>query len=395
VRRVGPDQARRLALGAQGFARPRPTGRIDRRHLRRTLDDVRLLQLDSVNVCVRSHYMPLFSRLGPYRRPLIDEMAYDGRELFEYWGHEASLIPIGRYPALRHRMAAVEPWPAIRRILAEDPTFVDRVHAEVEERGPLSVGDLEDGGGRTGPWWGWGNGKIVLEWLFAIGAVTVGRRVAFTRFYDLPERVIPDTHRRADPLSPGDAHRALALDGLRGLGIGTIADVADYWRLGVPALRPVMRALVDEGLVEVVEVPGWPSPAYVDPAATIPRHVEARALLTPFDPVVWRRERAERLFGFHYRIEIYVPEPKRKFGYYVYPFLLGDRLVARVDLKAHRDRGVLEARAAWLEEGEDATRVAGELAEELESMAAWLDLTDVEVAQRGDLASALRASVGR
>lgn len=389
IRSLSPERARRLALGAQGFARPRPAGRVDRRHVRWAMDHLRVLQLDSVNVTVRSHYMPLFSRLGPYRRGLLDEMAYGDRAFFEYWGHEASFVPMALHPAMRHRMARLGQWRWVARMRDEHPGFIEAVEAQVRAHGSLSVGDLEDPGERSGPWWGWGKGKLALEYLFATGRLAVDRRVDFTRFYAAPEAVIPADVLAAEPLDDREAHRVLALDAMAGLGVATIKDIGDYWRLKVPELRPVLADLVATGDLEQVEVTGWRGPVYLDPTASVPRRIRARALLTPFDPVVWNRERALRLFDFHYRIEIYVPEPKRRWGYYVYPFLLGDELVGRVDLKAHRDRGVLEARATWLEPGHDRARVARELAEELATMAEWLGLGEVAVAPRGDLAEEL------
>lgn len=355
------------------------------------MDDMRVLQLDSVNVCVRSHYMPLFSRLGPYRQELIDALAYDDRELFEYWGHEASFVPARLYPAMRHRMERLGSWKAIRRMVEEHPGFVEAVEEEVHAHGPLSVGDLSDPGERTGPWWGYGKGKLALEYLFAKGRVGVDRRVSFTRYYSAPHHVVPEAYFAAEPLGREEAHRTLILDGLRGLGVGTAEDIADYWRLHLPTMRPILAAMAEAGEVTRVEVEGWDRPAYVDDAASVPRSIPGRALLSPFDPVVWNRDRAERLFGFRYRIEIYVPEPRREFGYYVYPFLLDGELVGRVDLKAHRDRGALEARASWVEDGRDPERVGRELAEELRLMAGWLGLADVEVARKGNLADRLAA----
>ena len=389
MRRVGGDRARRLVLGAQGFGRPRPSGRVDRRHVRRAMDDMRVLQLDSVNVCVRSHYMPIFSRVGAYDRSIIDNLAYRDRDFFEYWGHEASFVPTRLYPAMRHRMERMGGWKAVRSMMDEHPGFVEAVEEEVLTHGPLTVGDLNDPGERTGPWWGYGKGKLALEYLFAKGRIAVDRREKFTRFYSDPEAVVPSELLSADPIATEEAFRLLVLDGLRGLGIGSAADIGDYWRLHLPTLRPILAAMVDEGEIEQVEVEGWDQTAYLDPGASCPRSIDARALRTPFDPITWNRDRALRVFGFHYRIEIYVPEPKRQYGYYVYPFLLGDDLVGRVDLKSHRDRGVLEARASWIEEGEDPQRVAREMAAELHLMADWLGLDEVEVAPKGDLAPAL------
>lgn len=353
------------------------------------MDDMQVLQLDSVNVCVRSHYMPFFSRLGPYRADLIDEMAYDDGRYYEYWGHEASLIPMEMYPLFGHRRHSRGTWNRFREMMEEHPGYVDAVESEVTERGPLTVGQLSDPGEATNPWWGYGRGKLALEYLFAKGRLNVARRVNFTRHYDVPDRVIPRHLLDAPSLSIDQAYRVLTLSALRGLGVGTAADIADYWRLKVPRLRPVLQGMSRSGEVEEVTVSGWKQPAFMLPGTPIPRKVAARALLTPFDPVVWNRDRTERLHGFRYRIEIYVPEPKRHYGYYVYPFLLGDTLVGRVDLKADRPAGRLRVRAAWIEDGADPNRVAPELWAELRTMAEWLGLGEVEVEPRGNLSDEL------
>jgi len=390
MRELRLEQARRIALAAQGFADPPPRGGVDRRNVRRAIQRMGLLQIDSVNVSVRSHYMPLFSRLGPYRRDLVEEMAYRDRELFEYWGHEASFLPTEAYPLFRQRMAHARPWSGTRRLLAEHPGYVEQVYREVQDRGPLSVGDLEDGGGRTGPWWGYGKGKIALEWLFHTGRIGCSHRNHFTRYYDLAERIFPSELLNGPMPSLDDTHRELLIRAAKSHGVGTAKDLADYYRISVPAARPLLADLAEEGVLEPVRVEGWNQPAYLHPEARLPRHIEARALLTPFDPVVWERSRAERLFGFRYRIEIYVPAAQRQYGYYVYPFLLGDSLVARVDLKADRERRRLMVKGAYVEEGQDRRRVVTALSEELRDMAAWLDLDGVDVGRRGSLAPELR-----
>jgi uncharacterized protein YcaQ len=390
------DEARRLALAAQGFADPRPTGRVDVRHMRRALRRMNLVQLDSVNVVVRSHYMPFFSRLGPYPMELLDDLAFNRRELFEYWGHAASLLPVDHYPLLRHRME--EPSPRHRawaeQLSKDRPGYIERVLDEVRENGPLSVSDLEDGGDRTGPWWGYGPGKVVLEWHFRTGEITTHDRPGFTRVYDLTERVLPDHVHELPVPSKEEAHRELLLRSARAHGVGTATDLADYYRLKIPEARPLLNDLADEGLLLRVNVEGWTQPSFAHPDAKLPRRIEGRALLTPFDPVVWLRERASRMFDFDYTIEIYVPEPKRQYGYYVMPFLLDGELVARVDLKADRKASTLLARAAHLEDGADAKRVAAELAGELRTMAEWLGLDAVEAGRRGNLARELRAALG-
>ncbi len=392
-RRIADHQARRIALAAQGFADPRPRGRVDVRHLRRVLDRVGLIQLDSVNVATRAHYVPIYSRLGPYPRDGIDRLAYDRRELFEYWGHEASLIPIERYPLFRHRMAAARPWGHVRQLLAEGRGYLESVLDEVRRVGPLTAGGLSDPGGRTGPWWGYSRGKAALEWHFMTGDVTVARRENFTRFYDVPDRVIPAPLLNGSAVPAADAQRELLRLAVRHHGIGTVADLADYYRIRTPVARPILAELAAAGEIEEVDVDGWTGPVYLDPGATCPRTIRGGTLLCPFDPLIWCRPRTERLFGFHYRIEIYVPEPRRKFGYYVFPFLLDGELVARVDLKADRATGTLLVRGAFVEADPDRGRVAGTLAAELRRFAAWLELGDVRVGRRGALAGDLRRAL--
>ncbi len=360
------------------------------RHLRRVVDHVGLFQIDSVNVVVRAHYMPLFSRLGPYPTGLLDDAAYQRRLLFEYWGHEASLLPVERYPLFRFRMDSMRPWASIRRLHAEHPGYIESVLAEIHERGPSTVGDLADPGRRTGPWWGWGRGKDALEWLFATGRLAVRSRRAFARVYDLPERVLPKQILTQSPLPAEEAQRRLVALAAHHHGVATAAELADYYRLPPALARQRVQELVADGELTEVRVQGWKQPAYVRAGRAIPRRVQARALLSPFDPLIWHRRRTERLFGFHYRIEIYLPRHRRRYGYYVLPFLLDDRLVARVDLKADRSARLLRVQAAYLEDGSHEDRVAGELADELTDLASWLGLDGVTVSPRGDLAAALR-----
>lgn len=348
------------------------------------------MQIDSVNVAVRTHYMPLFSRFGPYRSDLMDLFAYSRREAFEYWGHEASFLPVERYPLMQYRMAAMRPWRVIRTLNEEHPGYVNQVFDEVVEFGPITVSDLADPGKRTGPWWGYGKGKIALEWLFASGQVAISERRNFTRYYDLPERVLPAHVLDVDPPGKEEAQRRLLLLAAGAMGVATATDLADYYRIRVPEARPRIGELVESGALTQVAVDSWSKPAYMLPGTTVPRSLEARALVSPFDSLIWFRERTERLFGFHYRIEIYVPEPQRQFGYYVYPFLLGDELVGRVDLKADRAEGKLLVRGSYSEDGRDRGHLAAHLADELVLMAGWLGLDQVIVEKRGDLATALR-----
>ena len=349
-----------------------------------------LIQLDSVNVLARSHYLPILARLGGYERDKLDQWLYRSGEMFEYWGHGASVLPVGLYPLLRYRMRAWEPGPRTRRVMEEHPGYIESVLVEVARRGPLSVTDLQEPGRRSGPWWGLSKGKTALGWLFAQGRLAIRERLpSFVVVYDLPERVLPEEVLAADEVPRDEATRRLLLLAARSCGVGTAADLADYYRIPPSYARPRLQELVEAGRLRVVEVEGWNGAAYLHPQTTIPRRVRGRALLSPFDSLIWYRERTERLFGFHYRIEIYVPAERRRHGYYVLPFLLDDHLVARVDLKAERRQGVLRVRGAYLEDGRERPRVARELAAELRTMASWLGLEAVAVERQGDLAPLL------
>ena len=391
------SQARRIALAAQGFTDPPPKGAVDRRLLRRAVGRTGLLQLDSVNVAVRAHYMPAFSRLGPYPMAAIDRMAYDHTELFEYWGHEASLLPVELHPLLRWRMARAErgeTWGGMQLIARNRPDFVARVLADVADRGPVRAADVEEGPRiRRGTMWDWSDAKKALEYLFWSGKIAVAERVNFERRYDIPERVLPPAILAIPTPTEEEAHRELLVRAARQHGVGTARDLADYYRLSLQRSRLRLAELVEDGRLRAVTVDGWREPAYLHPEASLPRWVRARALLSPFDPVVWERSRIQRLFDFHYRIEIYVPAAKRVWGYYVFPFLLGDSLVARVDLKCDRAAGVLRVRGAWVEEGADAGDVAAALADELSTFAAWQGLEAIDIEDRGDLAPALRHAI--
>ena len=395
-RTISRPEAQRIALAAQGFPRRTPT-RVDAGHVRRTVDRLGLVQLDSVNVLARAHYIPLFARLGPYDRTLLDRIAYRDRRLFEYWAHEASLIPVEQQPLFRFKMAAAargELWRGVARFAREKGAFVASVLDEVADRGPLSAGELSAPGRKRGPWWGWADGKRALEYLFWTGQVAVAGRRNFERVYDLPERVLPPAVVAAPTPPEDDARRALLLLAARALGVATAGDLADYHRQRVGVVRPLVHDLVAAGELEEVTVDGWREPAYVHPAAARPRRMAARALVSPFDSLVWERARVERLFGFRYRIEIYVPAEKRVHGYYVLPFVLGDRLVARVDLKADRAAGRLLVRGAFAEDDVDVPAVAAALADELGLVASWLELDTVTVDDRGDLARPLRRAAG-
>jgi hypothetical protein len=387
---ISLDVARRIALGAQGFADRRPRGRVDARHYRRVLSRVGIIQLDSVNVVSRTHYLPFLARLGPYPAEKLDAWAHAGHELFEYWGHAASLLPVEVQPLLRWRMAGMRPWGGVKTLLREHPDYIESVYEEIVAHGPLRVGQLQEPGERLGSWWGWGEGKIALEWLFATGRITAIRDKNFHRLYDIPERALPAEVLAAPTPDPREAKRQLLLRSARQHGIGTAWDLSDYYRLGVKNGRPLLEELAEEGKLEKVRVRGWDDVAYRYPEATVPRRIEGAALLSPFDSLVWCRERVERLFDFHYRIEIYVPKPKRQYGYYVLPFLRDGELVGRVDLKADRKAGVLRVPAVWVEPGRDRAAVARAMAGELHAMAEFLGLGSVDVAGKGDLAAELR-----
>jgi uncharacterized protein len=393
VKKISLQTARRIALGAQGLDAARPAGRVDRRHVRRLFAAVGVVQIDSVNVIVRSQELPLWARLGAHRRDLLADMAAD-TELFEYWAHEASLVPIALHPLLRWRMARAKEGHAWRRLamLARDrPQYVEDVYELVRERGPLSAGELSSGESRSQPWWGWTDTKVALEYLFWCGRIAARRRASFERVYDLTERMIPAEILAVPTPSESEAKRALLALAARSLGVATTRDLADYYRLNIPLARPLVADLVEAGELVAIVVEGWSEQAYLHRDARVPRRIAAATLLSPFDSLVWERSRTERLFGFRYRLELYTPAPKRVFGYYVLPFLLGDRLVARVDLKADRKAGALLVSGAFAEDGAPGKHslepgaIAAPLAAELHALADWLGLDRVVTGRRGDL----------
>ncbi|HVZ13324.1 MAG TPA: crosslink repair DNA glycosylase YcaQ family protein [Bauldia sp.] len=389
-------EARRVALAAQDFAGAKPAGRSRWPGVAATIDRLGFLQIDSVNVLVRSHYLPVFSRLGDYDRAALDRHGFTHgrhRTLFEYWAHEACLLPLAYHPLLRWRMARAARYETSTPARAAEhrarEKYYRQVLREIERRGPLAASELEDPGKRSGPWWGWTKGKGALERLFWTGEVTSAGRRGFERVYDLTERVIPAEVLALPTPGEREAIRALALAGARALGIGTELDIRDYFRLPPQETRRAIAELVEEGAIRPVTVDGWDKPAYLAAGADMPRRVTASALLSPFDPLVFFRPRAERLFGFHYRIEIYTPQPQRKYGYYVLPFLHRGRLAARLDLKAERGAGILAVRGSHAEAGADHHGLATDVASELRLMAGWLGLGEVRVSPNGDLARAL------
>jgi len=369
-------QARRIALAAQGFGEPRPAS-VDRGRLRRTIERLGLHQIDSVNVLVRAHYLPAFSRLGSYDRTLIDRAAWGPRgerRLFEYWAHEASLLPLELHPLLRWRMTRADcgtaGYSSMRAFAAERRSEAMALLARIRSEGPLAAGDVE--GGRAG-WWEWSEPKRMLEWLFYAGHITTAtRRGNFERVYDLVERVLPAATLALPTPNEADAQRALMERAARALGIATLRELRDYFRLDPADTERALAALVTDGTLRRVELEGWPV-TYLHRDARRPRRIAAGALLAPFDPLVWERARTERLFGFRYRIEIYTPAEKRQHGYYVLPFLLDERIVARVDLKADRQNARLLVHAIHLEPDAPSETMAA-LLEELDELARWLEL---------------------
>ncbi|WP_028620000.1 winged helix-turn-helix domain-containing protein [Pseudomonas sp. Ant30-3] len=395
-------QARRLALAAQGFHGRQPPATIKALQLNRLIERLGILQIDSVNALVRSHYLPLFSRLGNYSPDLLDQAAWSSgrrRTLFEYWGHEASLLPLSMYPLMRWRMQRAARGEGLYQQLArfgrEQQDTIRRVLASVEQLGALGAGSLSTRQERAGPWWDWSAEKHALEWLFAAGEVSVAGRRGFERLYDLPERVIPAATLQQPLLTEAEAQRGLLQHAASALGVATDKDLRDYFRLNPGDSRLRLAELVEAGALQVCEVQGWRQPAYCQPEPTLPRKVEASALLSPFDSLIWERSRTERLFDFRYRLEIYTPQAKRIYGYYVLPFLHNERIAARVDLRAERALGRLAVHAVHEEEPglDDAGMLA--LAMNLQRMADWLGLERVQLNCQRVSAGRLRVALAQ
>lgn len=387
------SMARRIALAAQGFGEARPEPPAQKRHFNRVVNRLGLLQIDSVSAVVRAHYMPLFSRLGPYPMPLLDDAASrKPRRLFEYWAHEASFLPVETWPLMQWRMQRAARGDGIYKGIAafgrDRQAFVEEIFQQVRLRGPIAASDIEGHKG-VGGWWGWSEAKHAFEWLFWAGRITTASRRGFERLYDLPERVLPrDILDRPIP-DEADAQRELMRIAAKALGIGTAGCLRDYFRQSPEAAKIHIPELVEAGDIAPIDVKGWgPQQVYIHKDAKAPRRVEARALLAPFDPLVFERTRAERLFDFHYRIEIYTPADKRQHGYYVLPFLLHEALVARVDVKADRPAGILRVHAAFAERDAPAD-TAAHLAEELRLLQGWLGLDSIQITPAGDLGPAL------
>jgi len=379
-------QARRLALAAQGFSGRQPPATVKSPQLNRLIERLGILQIDSVNALVRSHYLPLYSRLGRYSSDLLDQAAWSQgrrRTLFEYWGHEASLLPLSMYPLMRWRMQRARQGEGIYQQMArfgrEQQETIRRVLTLVEERGALGAGSLSTRQERAGPWWDWSAEKHALEWLFAAGEVTVSGRRGFERLYDLPERVIPAATLQQPLLSEAEAQRGLLVHAASALGVGTDKDLRDYFRLSPVDSRARLAELVEAGELVVCDVQGWRQPAYCLPVPKVPRAVEVSALLSPFDSLIWERSRTERLFDFRYRLEIYTPQSKRVYGYYVLPFLYNERIAARVDLRAERAQGRLAVHAVHEEEPGLDEQGMRALAKNLRQMADWLGLPEIQL----------------
>lgn len=402
TRRLSAAQARRIAVAAQGFTEPRPGGEITRAHLKRLISRIQVLQLDSVSVAVRAHYAPVFSRLGPYDRDVLDRAAWGPRSsrlLAEYWAHEAALMAVEDWPLLRWRMRQYSHGRWGTHIVKANPRLADEIVAAIAELGPSTAGQIEahlaaEPRRKKGTWWTRSDTKWVAEALFSAGVLTTATRVGFARHYDLVERVLPAAV-LAREVDDDEAIRELTLRAATALGVGTEADIRDYFRLSAQQVKPAIAALVATGDIEPVDVDGWSAPAYLRAGRTVPRADRGTALLCPFDPLIFFRPRVERLFEFHYRIEIYTPAAKRQYGYYVWPLLMDGRLVARVDLKADRAADSLRVLGAFGEPDVPRARVAAALVGELESMASWLGLGGFSVAGPGDLSGELRAAAKR
>lgn len=395
-------EARRVVLAAQMSPGTLRGAKVTARSIARLVDRLNLLQIDSVNVLSRSHYLPVFSRLGLYDRSLLDTMTLtkNKRCFFEYWGHEASFIPMHLYPLFRWRMEGAKNGENIYGSLAEfarqQRGYLESVLAQIRARGPLAARELSDSGKRIPEWWGWSKGKLAMECLFWTGELTVAARRNFERIYDLAQRVIPPDIYEAAPIARPDAVRELLRLSVSALGVGTFADLRDYFRLPLADAKRALQELEEAKLIEPVEVEGWRTPGYLAAKTPVPRKdAQCAALLSPFDPLVWERGRAERLFEFTYRIEIYTPNHKRKHGYYVLPFLLGDRFAARVCLKAHRADGILFVNTAHAESGIDQDVTVSALARELRLLATFLELPHVRVKRKGDLTAPLREALGK
>ena len=395
LRTFSIDEARSIALAAQGFAIPRPkVGTVDVGDFERIVRQINIVQIDSINVLVRAQYMPFFSRLGAYPMEMLHRYAYEARSVYEYAVHVASFVPIDHLPMIRHRMAEWRPWRQWAEVMGEHPGITDAISGEIGRRGPLEVADIENKGDRYGRHWSTSTAKLVLETSLHQGVLAISDRMRSARRYDLFERVVPPEILSISPLSRIEAHREMMRLAIRSLGVGTVGDCADYYRIKRTEASAAIRHLIEAGEVERVSVEDVKSEMFAVTGIEAPRNpLDVCAIVSPFDPVAWFRDRLEWLFDFEYRIEIYTPAKKRKYGYYVLPFLMGNRFVARVDLKADRKASVLRVPSAFSEAGCDEEVVAGNLATELRLMADWLGMDRIVIGRRGPLTRPLRAAV--
>lgn len=390
-------EARRIALHAQGFQGQSRDTKVAWPRLARTVEPLHLLQIDSVNVLVRSHYLPLYARVGAYDRASLDKRCFDNkhRHFFECWAHEASLVPLDLHPLMRWRMARARNGDGIYthmdRFGREEKTYLKSTLAFISKNGPTRTSEIPGGGKSAGGWWGWSKGKLALETLFDQGLITAATRQGFERIYDIPERVIPAGILARPTPSETEAQHMLVGKASEALGIATDQDLRDYFRLSPAAFKISLASALEAGLLLPVKVEGWKPQAYLHRDAKLPKQAGATTLLSPFDPLVWNRDRAERLFNFHYRIELYTPEAKRKFGYYVLPFLHGESLAGRLCLKADRQSSTLRVNTAHHETGVSPGELRQPLLEELHRMANWLGLNNVSIAHKGNLAQTLQA----
>jgi uncharacterized protein YcaQ len=392
------SEARRIALHAQGFTGQSRDTKATWPKMAAMIEKLHLLQIDSVNVLVRSHYLPLYARLGHYDVAALDARCFTQakRHFFECWAHEASFVPMNLHPLMRWRMdrarAGNGTYKSMNKYGLENKPYLKATLEHIQRNGPIRSSEVPDGGKSDGGWWGWSKGKMALETLFDQGLITAATRQGFERIYDLPERVLPsDVLNRPTP-SERDSFRVLIEKSAEALGIATEFDLRDYFRLPVAEARQATLDNIEAGVISPVSVEGWTKQAYMHRDAKIPRKAGATALLSPFDPIVWDRDRAERLFNFHYRIELYTPAPKRKFGYYVLPFMTGETLGGRLCLKSDRENGTLLVNRSHVEDGANPGDVAPAIAAEIKLMAQWLGLPNVKIARTGNFAKALNAA---
>lgn len=387
-------QARRVALGAQGFTNNRPVGRVDRRHLRKCMYNMEVVQLDAVPVVIRTQYMPFFSRLGPYKKDLFDEVAYEEDEWFELWAHEASIAPVEIEPYFRFNKVLAKAgatWKGLHQLATNDPTYIQKVLKEVSHRGPLEAKDLSDPQPRESNGWGHrSKGQLALNWLFRIGEVGIRRGPNFEKRFDLIDRIIPSDILNLPTPDLRGSIKNLMLRSSKAYGVATSSDLVDYFRLPKKEAREAIRELVENKDIEVVRVEKWKEEAYMAKSAVTPRSIDICSLVSPFDPLAWNRSRLLRLFDFRYKIEIYKPEAKRQFGYYVMPLVVGECLVGRFDLKNLHEQKTLHVKGSYGEARIDKEEISRRAYEELSTLARFLGADKIRIEKNGNLADSLR-----